>query len=140
VVYGGGGIHPDIEITREDMPRIASGLAREGLIFEYAVTYVADHKNIGEGFGDDPALLEGFKDFLAGKEFDYTDEEWDEGVDVVGIMLRSDIARKVWGNDAAYRISIEGDAQLQKTIELVNQADNLSELFASVDSYPEPEE
>ena len=52
-------------------------------------------------------------------------------------MLRSEIARKVWGNDAAYLISIEGDSQLKKTIDLVNQAGTLSELFASVDDFAE---
>jgi carboxyl-terminal processing protease len=133
VVYGGGGIHPDVKITREDMPEIASQVAREGLLFEYAVGYVAERPNLSRNFGDDPDFLEDFKDFLEEKEFEYTDEEFAEGEEYVDIMLRSEIARKVWGNDAAYLISIEGDSQLQKTIDLVNQAGSLSELFASVD-------
>ncbi len=137
VVYGGGGIHPDVKITREDMPDIASSVARAGLLFEYAVDYVADRPDIAKDFGDDPDFLADFKAFLDEKEFEYTDEEFDEGEDYVDIMLRSEIARKVWGNDAAYLISIEGDSQLRKTIDLVNQAGTLSDLFASVDQFSE---
>ncbi len=132
VVYGGGGIIPDVKIEREDMPEIASSVAREGLLFEYAVGYVAERPEVPEDFADDPDFLDDFKDFLDGKEFEYTDEEFAEGEEYVRIMLRSEIARKVWGNDAAYLISIEGDSQLQKTINLVEQAGSLSELFASV--------
>lgn len=137
VVYGGGGIHPDVKITREDMPEIASRVAREGLLFEYAVGYVAERPALSRDFGDDPDFLEDFRDFLEKKEFEHTDEEFAEGEEYVDIMLRSEIARKVWGNDAAYLISIEGDSQLKKTIDLVNQAGTLSELFASVDDFAE---
>jgi carboxyl-terminal processing protease len=136
-VYGGGGIRPDIEITREDMPKIASSLARRGLLFEYAVGYVVTHEEVGEDFADDPAFLQEFQEFLEEKEFEYTDEEFEDGRDFVTVMLRSEIARKVWGDEAAYRISIEGDPQLKKTIDLVNQASSLSDLFASANQYSE---
>jgi carboxyl-terminal processing protease len=134
-VYGGGGIRPDVEIKPEELPRIASNLARQGLVFEFAVGYVASNGEIPEDFGDDPELMESFREFLAEKEFEYTDEEFEEGLDFIGIMLRSEIARKVWGNDASYRIRLEADSQLLKTIELVREATTLSELFASAEQF-----
>jgi carboxyl-terminal processing protease len=139
-VSGGGGIHPDIKIEPEEMPKIASRLARRGLVFEFAVHYVAANKDIDEDFGDDPGLVESFKAFLSEKEFEYTEEELAAGEDFVRIMLRSEIARKVWGDDAAYRVSLEGDGQLQKTIEIVKAAGSLSELFASATQYSETAE
>ena len=108
-------------------------LSRQGLVFEFAVRYVAHNGEIPEDFGNDPELMESFREFLAEKEFEYTEEEFDEGADFIDIMLRSEIARKVWGDDAAYRIRIEGDSQLQKTVELVRQATTLSDLFASAE-------
>jgi carboxyl-terminal processing protease len=137
VVYGGGGIKPDIEIEPEELAKIASRLARQGLVFEFAVHYVATNGEIPEDFGDDPALMEGFKEFLAEKEFEYTEEEFNEGRDFIDIMLRSEIARKVWGDETAYTIRLEGDSQLQKTIELVKEATTLSDLFASTDQFSE---
>ena len=136
-VYGGGGIRPDIEIEPEDMPRVASRLARKGLVFEFAVHYVAEHEEIGEGFGEGPALLEAFKEFLAEKEFEYTEDELEEGEDFVCVMLRSEIARKVWGDHAAYTISLEGDSQLKKTTDVISGVGTLSDLFAQAAQYSE---
>jgi carboxyl-terminal processing protease len=137
MVYGGGGINPDIEIEPDEMPKIASQIARRGLVFEFAVHYVAGHAAVTEDFGGDPGLMTEFRDFLEEKEFEFKDEEYAEGESFIKIMLRSEIARKIWGDDAAYRISMEGDTQLQKVIELVRQASTLSELFASAVQYSE---
>jgi carboxyl-terminal processing protease len=134
-VYGGGGINPDVEIEPDELPRIASRLAREGLVFEFAVSYVAANADIQEDFGDDAALMESFEAYLAEHEFEYTEEEFEDGEDFVDIMLRSEIARKVWGDHAAYTIRLEGDSQLQKTIDLVREASTLGELFASAERF-----
>jgi carboxyl-terminal processing protease len=135
VVYGGGGIRPDVKIEPEELARIVSRLARQGLVFEFAVSYVAHNSDIPEDFGNDPRLMESFREFLADKEFEYTEEEFEEGRDFIDIMLRSEIARKVWGDDASYVIRLEGDSQLQKTIDLVRRATTLSDLFASAQEY-----
>jgi carboxyl-terminal processing protease len=137
LVFGGGGIRPDIEIEPEEMPKVASRLARKGLVFEFAVRYVATHDEISEDFGDGPALLESFKEFLAEKEFEYTDKEFEDGEEFVGVMLRSEISRKVWGDHAAYTISIEGDSQLTKTADIISKVGTLSDLFASAAQYSE---
>lgn len=134
-VYGGGGIKPDIKIEPEEMPKIASRLAREGLIFEYAVHYVATHKDVGPDFGEDPGLITDFKSFIKDKEFEFTDAEFEDGKDFLLIMLRSEIARKIWGDEAAYEISIEGDSQLQKVIDIMEKANTLSDLFALAATY-----
>ncbi len=134
-VYGGGGIRPDVKIEPDELPKIAGRLARQGLVFEFAVTYVAANSEIPEDFGDDPKLMQSFLEFLGEKEFEYTEEELEEGRDFIDIMLRSEIARKIWGDDPSYTIRLEGDSQLQKTIDLVRQATTLSDLFASADQF-----
>lgn len=140
MVFGGGGIRPDIEIEPEDMPRIASRLARQGLVFEYAVTYVATHHDITEDFASDLGLMKSFKEFLGEKEFNYTVEEFTEGEAFVSVMLRSEISRKVWGDQAAYAISLEGDSQLAKTVDVIKEAETLADLFASAAKYSEVRE
>jgi carboxyl-terminal processing protease len=134
-VYGGGGVKPDIEIEPDDLPAIAGRLARQGLVFEYAVHYVAQKGDAAKAYNDDPLLVEDYLDFLGTKEFEYTQDELDEGRDFVEIMLRSEIARKVDGDEAAYTIRLNGDSQLQKTLDIVRHASTLSELFASA-SHP----
>ena len=52
-------------------------------------------------------------------------------------MLRSEVARKVWGNQAAYTITLEGDSQLKKTVEIISEVGTLSDLFASAAQFSE---
>jgi carboxyl-terminal processing protease len=130
VVYGGGGINPDVEIKQDDVPRIATGLARQGLVFEFAVHYVAGHKDVEDlSLKNEAALLNEFERFLKTKDYQYTQADFDEGRDFVGIMLRSEIARKIYGDEAAYSISIEGDTQLKKTADLLRGVGNLPDLL-----------
>jgi carboxyl-terminal processing protease len=138
-VYGGGGIHPDIEIKQDSVPRIASGLARQGLVFEFAVHYAATHKDVeDQSLTNRAVLMDEFKDFLKTKNFQYTDAEFEEGRGFVDVMLRSEIARKIWGDEAAYTVAIEGDTQLQKTTDLLKKAGSLSELFKESVQAPAP--
>jgi len=129
-VYGGGGIRPDVEIKQDDVPRIATGLARQGLVFEFAVHYVATRKDVEDLNLDNEAnLLREFQDFLKSKDFQYTEAEFEEGREFVGVMVRSEIARKIYGDEAAYTVSMEGDTQLHRTAELLRSADDLPGLL-----------
>ena len=129
VVFGGGGIRPDIHVEPDTIPPIVSRVAREGLIFEYAVTYVAEHENIPENFGDGLGFMDGLRDFLTEKEFEFEEVEFAEGEEFMSVMLRSEIARKVFGDEAAYQISLERDSQLQKTVDIIRNSKSLSDLF-----------
>jgi carboxyl-terminal processing protease len=130
VVYGGGGIRPDVEIKQEDVPRIATGLARQGLVFEFAVHYVATRKDVEDlNLGRGQAPMDDFEQFLKTKGFEYTEQELEEGREFVDVMLRSEIARKIYGDEAAYTILLEGDTQLKETADLLRQSSSLSNLF-----------
>jgi len=130
VVYGGGGIRPDVEIKQQDVPKIATELARQGLVFEFAVHYVAIHKDVEDiNLDNEAALMKDFQDFLKTRNFEYAPADFEQGRDFVGVMLRSEIARKVYGDDAAYKILLEGDTQLQQTANLIRGASSLSDLF-----------
>ncbi len=128
-VYGGGGIRPDIVVEPDSVPPIVSRVARAGLIFEYAVRYVAENEDIPEDFGDRPGLMDGLKSFLVEKDFEFDDDEFAEGEDFMKVMLRSEIARKAFGDEAAYRISLERDSQLQRTVDIIRNSETLSDLF-----------
>ncbi len=71
VVYGGGGIIPDVEIDREMWKVIEINLERQSMFFDYAVKYVADHPNVGRDFEVTPEILEEFRAFLKERKFDY---------------------------------------------------------------------
>ncbi len=72
VVYGGGGIVPDIQIERETWQPIEINLYRSGLFFNYAVDYVAKHPDVKADFEVTDAILNDFRQYIKDNDFDYT--------------------------------------------------------------------
>ena len=140
VVMGGGGIWPDIHVEPDSIPPIVSRVARAGFVFEYAVHFVAENENIPENFSDNLGLMDGFEDFLVEKDFEFEEVEFAEGEDFMRIMLRSEIARKAFGDEAAYHISLERDSQLQRTVDIIRSSNSLSDLFVAAASEAESKE
>jgi carboxyl-terminal processing protease len=71
VVYGGGGIVPDIEVEREKFEPIEYNLERQSMFFDFAVSYIAKHPNIPMDFEVTDQVLADFKQFLKDKNFTY---------------------------------------------------------------------
>ncbi len=72
VVYGGGGIVPDIEIERETWQPIEINLYRSGLFFNYAVDYVAKHPDVKADFVVTDDIVNDFRKYIKKNDFDYT--------------------------------------------------------------------
>lgn len=70
-VYGGGGINPDVETTREKWYPIEMNLERKQLFFDFAVMYTSKHPNIDTTFTVTDDVLNQFKAFMTEKDFDY---------------------------------------------------------------------
>lgn len=71
IVYGGGGIVPDIEVEAEMYEPIEINLERKSMFFDFAIQYVADHPEVKPDIEIDQEIIEGFKEFIEEREFDY---------------------------------------------------------------------
>ncbi len=72
VVYGGGGITPDMELEPPAyLKPIEINLERQSLFFDFAVKYVADHPDLGLDFEVTDAMIEEFRKFIKEKNFAY---------------------------------------------------------------------
>jgi carboxyl-terminal processing protease len=74
VVYGGGGIVPDIVIPAEKFKPIEMDLERQQLFFDFAVRYISQHKDLPRNFEVDDRMISDFKDFLKEKNFTYLNQ------------------------------------------------------------------
>ncbi|MBD3333662.1 PDZ domain-containing protein [candidate division GN15 bacterium] len=72
MVYGGGGIVPDVEIERDLWKPIEINLERQSMFFDFAVQYVADHPDLTADFEVTDEVVQQFRAFTEEKEFDYT--------------------------------------------------------------------
>ncbi len=71
IVYGGGGITPDVTVDRDRWQPIEINLERKSMFFDFAIEYVAAHPDIKPDFEVTDELLAEFRAFTAEKEFSY---------------------------------------------------------------------
>ncbi len=71
MVYGGGGVVPDIEVENEKWYPIEMNLERKMIFFDFAVRYTSNHNEIGRDFEATDEILDEFNEFMKEKEFDY---------------------------------------------------------------------
>jgi carboxyl-terminal processing protease len=71
VVYGGGGVVPDIKIEPTKYNPLEINLERKMLFFDFAVSYSSKHKDIPADFEVDIKMVDEFRQFLKDKKFSY---------------------------------------------------------------------
>lgn len=71
VVYGGGGIVPDVIVPYENLSPLEYNLLAKLSFFDFAVHYTAIHPHLPKDFEVDEKILSEFKPFLKTKGFDY---------------------------------------------------------------------
>jgi len=74
IVYGGGGVVPDIEIEDVLLNALEINLERLSMFFDFSVKYTTENSDIPEDFQVTPAILDEFKQFLKEKDFTYKTE------------------------------------------------------------------
>ena len=114
VVYGGGGILPDVELEHEDTYEpIEIALERQGLFFDFAVRYVASNPEVTRNIEITDDIVSEFKDFTKEKEFEYkTSLEY--SLDELKETIESE------GKDSLFDSAI---AEFEKLLELEKESD-----------------
>ena len=73
VVHGGGGIHPDVEVTEEDLSVYLRNLTGRGLLFQFAVDYLSSHPALKQApaVSISDQILDDFSAYLGQQQFDF---------------------------------------------------------------------
>ncbi len=130
VVYGGGGITPDIEFQPQKYGELERRLERDGLFFSFALDYSMKHK-IPENFEVTESVLNSFKSLLKERSFKYEEKEFaGESLDYVKKAILREVVAKNFGRKAMYRVLLERDPELQKVLDMYAKAPTLDKLFA----------
>ncbi len=124
-MYGGGGIRPDYIVENPDPPVLVYRLFRENLLFDFSVRYANEHEDLERGFEIDEAILEGFRDFLATRDFEYKAAEFEEAVEFFSVRIKAQIGRLRWGAEEESRILAESDPQVQQALKVFGEAADL---------------
>jgi len=140
IVYGGGGVTPDIAIESSLRPDIVVDLERRGEFFEFAIEYAAIHEVPEGSIGVGDAMWSEFVEFLGRDEFEFDAVELDEHRDDVELAVRRDMTRRLRGRDEAYVVALEGDTQVIEASGLAADATSLNDLFEVAETYVQSSE
>jgi len=133
-VFGGGGITPDIIVKLDTLTGYTVQLRRLNLIYEYTENYMKSARS---------GIENSYKDFMQFvKDFPITDDmlkiliELAETRDVsfdrdaferdkrfIIVLIKSQIARDIWGNDGSYAVFMSEDEQFLAAINALSEAE-----------------
>jgi len=137
VVYGGGGIAPDLEYEVREYGEIERRLAGEGLFFSFAVDYSTKNE-VTKDFEVNDGVVKDFKKMLNEREFEFEDDEFaGSSLDYIERAIASEMMTKNFGRQAGYRIQLEQDTEFQNVLSIFRKAATLQEMFTYAEQQKE---
>lgn len=141
VVYGGGGIMPDLFIPWDStyMSDYYVELRRKGLINSFTLKYVESNRYslverypglklfINE-FSVEGDIMDQFFSYADTEQVQYDEDGWGRSGTLVKTQIKALIARHLWDTSAYYEIIMGIDNEFLKAIELMNDNETFKKL------------
>ena len=132
IVYGGGGIVPDLELDEVKLPRVIEDMESKQFFFKYAVKYAANgkHKQPPANYAITPAIRDEFLSLLKAEKFEYNADSLQAAQRWIDTGIRRELGRRYIGDEEAYRLSLEDDEQVRQASALFDKAATLPRLLS----------
>jgi carboxyl-terminal processing protease len=129
MVYGGGGITPDLEFEPRLYTDLQRRLERDAYGFSFVVDYFKD-KEISTDFVTTDEILEEFYSFLDERGFEYKDEDLtEENVDYIRMMIAREAVANKFGRREMYRVVLNTDPEFQEVLSILRETETVEGLF-----------
>jgi carboxyl-terminal processing protease len=125
-VYGGGGITPDVKIDPIKTNHFQDGLLQHYAFFNFAKHYVIGH-HPAKTFEVDDNVMQDFRKFLDDEKIPFTEAELAENNDWVRSNIKSEVITDGFGQEEGLKVRAESDPQVNRAIELLPQAKQLTD-------------
>jgi carboxyl-terminal processing protease len=138
VVFGGGGIAPDLFVAPETLgPEEVEGVRRliprfgrfSLALFNFAVEYVQTHPSLEPGFRISDSDLDALHASLPQYDAEVGRADFDRASRFVRYQLEREIALQAWGEVGQFQQSRQYDRQLQRALELLEGVRTPEELL-----------
>lgn len=129
-VFGGGGITPDVILDIDELPAFSQKLLVANAPFDFAVDFSQSHKVTSRAWAPDEAVITEFKDWLIKEKVVTADEAAiefakPENLADIKVRLRSEVFNTLWGQDASHLVRTGADNQIQRALQMFDQAAEL---------------
>ncbi len=145
VVYGGGGITPDVFVARDTLyfTKYLSDLIGKNIIREYAFLYASQHqqelermsfKEFLRAFAVSNDMLDDVKQLATRSQITYHEKEFFRSINYIRAQLKANIARNIWTrknanaglNNEYYQVMSVVDDTYQKALHHFDKAEKLA--------------
>ena len=135
VVYGGGGITPDVMVKQPQLSRTTQILEMRSAIFNYAVEYAAKHPELNRDVTVTPAMVEEFIHHAADKEIASVEDirtvlQKPTDRRYIERALKAEIIAAKYGLDASQPFRLQGDVQVERALDTFPEAQKLAAIAA----------
>lgn len=126
IVYGGGGIYPDVYVPELEDKESGSlqRILGHGFLQFFAFEYIDAHPDLFGGYSKEE-FINGYeptdrliKEFIAYSHLDRIDIEWEHYQEELSRMLKANVALQLFNKGAFYRVLSEDDKVIQKAVQL----------------------
>jgi carboxyl-terminal processing protease len=129
-VYGGGGIHPDVEMPRDTLPPLTNRVEGRGLAFRFANRWVNTHRAWRVSDPLTPELWKDFAAFLTAEKVPFAESGLAAERALLSRALRRELARRLGGDGPATRVALEGDPAFERALQVLSRARAARDVFA----------
>ena len=126
IVYGGGGITPDVIIKQAELSKFLVKLIRDSLFLEFSAKYNQANPAMDRTFTVTDRVIGEFKDFLKAKKAEFTEEDLKNDDQFLRAYIKATIFSVKWGRKEEAKVLVESDPQVQKALELFPEAVKLA--------------
>jgi len=119
VVYGGGGIMPDIFVPLDTsyQTELLGKIQYKGWLQEFSYQYAFNHS--GQTQPDMTELAVDFSRFLLSKKTNWTDADWGKSSPYILKKIKAYISRARSGDDAYYKLLCSGDENITEALKIL---------------------
>jgi carboxyl-terminal processing protease len=137
VVYGGGGIMPDIfvPIDTSFYTEYYRDIVRDGILNRFALNYVDDNRtDLNKKFAsfdafdkefDTESTFNSLVDFAEKEGLKKKDDQINTSKPYISKLLKAYIARDLWSSTEFFRVYNQGEAFFNKAVETIKDYDNM---------------
>ncbi|WP_299984282.1 S41 family peptidase [uncultured Pontibacter sp.] len=137
VVYGGGGIMPDVFVARDttELSELLSQLYSKNVIREYALAYYNDNRKdlekmpmdkFAKSFNVSDKMLQELMRMAAQSEVKYDEAQYKRSQALLRNNVKAFIGRSVYGNPGFFPILHEKDEEFQEALRQFGKAQRLA--------------
>ena len=128
IVYGGGGITPDVIVEYDELTNYSIELTRNNIYYQFIRKYLDQNKiAIKNRYKELKSFIKDFSienqkndfiKFATDNNVKFNNTEFNKDQNYIFQKIKAYIARDIWGNDGWYRVMLNVDKQFQRAVEL----------------------